>query len=344
MNQTAVALYKVGGVLKEDARLLQKQDVDSDALPYLTEDVLTKMGVPTFGRRVKILKAAQAILAGAAGTASLNASTPAPLGSSQSVGPSSFSSSSSAPPARRQIEPEPDSYSREPSSSPTAASTSAASSSSGPSRGAPANDDAGEPDNDDDDMEREFEHPSITRANELAAKAAELAAAKAAKAAAGGGGEDDLFGTEEAATGDSFMAVKPWLGAMKEPSNPPKFNDAVPSKKLTIDWVHGFRAFDSRSNLVYNEAGDIVYPVAGLLVVANAKAKKQRYFQVSLACWRCLLLAFEASRKRSTALILIPLSVLCLSSFSRATTTMCAAWRSILATRISSPPVRTRQS
>ena len=289
VNQTAVALYKVGGVLKEDARLLQKQDVDSDALPYLTEDVLTKMGVPTFGRRVKILKAAQAILAGAAGGGSAAPALGASMGSSQNVGASSYSSSSSsssAPPARRQIEPEPDSYSREPSSSPTAASTSAASSSV--SRGAPANDDAGEADNDDDDdMEREFEHPSVVRARENAAKAAENKAKAAA--AGGGGGEDDLFGTEEAGTGDSFMAIKPWIGAMKEPTNPPKFNDAPPSKKLTIDWVHGFRAFDSRSNLVYNEAGDIVYPVAGLLVVANtnAKPKKQRYFQVSALTMLC---------------------------------------------------------
>ena len=294
MNQTAVALYKVGGVLKEDARLLQKQDVDSDALPYLTDDVLSKMGVPTFGRRVKIMKAAQAILSGAAGLAAtaapaaIAAAAPTPsLGASQAMtspavrsSTSSFSPSpvsTSAPPARRP-EPEAD----QPSSSPMSMSA------SGPVRGgAPAGDDEGEVDDaDEDDMEREFEHPAVRAAAEREAKAAEAAAARAAKLAAGG--EDDLFGTEEASTGDSFMAVKPWIGAMKEPSKPPKFNNAAPDRKLSIDWVHGFRAFDSRSNLVYNAEGDVVYPVAGLLVVYNLKQKKQRYFQGHNDDVRCM--------------------------------------------------------
>jgi WD40 repeat protein len=268
VNQTAVALYKAGGVLKEDARILQKQDVDSDALPYLNEDSLTKMGIPTFGRRVKILKAAQAILSGAAGVAAaqpsfaapspMSATSPLPLQPSASpTRPSSaMPAAASAPPARR---PSPENEGYAMVSSPVAANQG-------------ATDDAGEAD-EEEEIERDYIDPKILAAEEKAARAA------AAAASGEGGGEDDIFATEEAKTGDSFGAVKPWIGAMKEPSKPPKSNPAAPDRKLTIDWVHGFRAFDSRSNLMYNKDGDIVYPVAGLCVTYNTSKKKQRYFQ-----------------------------------------------------------------
>jgi len=274
VNQTAVALYKVGGVNKDDARLLQKQDVDSDALPYLNDDVLTKMGVPTFGRRVKILKAAQAILAGTAGAAQpqqqqppVNASYSAPYTQpqmspvTQSTNFSSASASASEP-RRPSPEPQSSSYVNVSPSAPQ------------------GSDDDGE---DDEYAEHEFVPPKLQKAEEAAAlkaQQAEKAAAERAARIAANGGVDDMEGLEDASgAGESFMAVKPWLGAIKEPSKAPKSNPEAPSRKLSIDWVHGFRAFDSRSNLVYNAVGDVVYPVAGLCVVYSPKTRKQRYFR-----------------------------------------------------------------
>jgi len=256
VNQTAVAIYKAGGVLKEDARTLQKQDVDSDCLPYLNEEVLTKMGIPTFGRRIKVLKAAQAVLAG---TGAIQ-----PMGATMSVSPPvaqvrasmSVTQPTPSPPAavvRRQPEA---AYQPEPS---------------------PPSSYAADADDDDDDEEdNDYIDPKVLEAEEKERKAAQ----------GGGGGGDDLFATEDAGPADSFMAVKPWIGAMKEPTNPPKINLSAPSQQLAIDWVHGYRGFDSRSNLVYNALGEIVYPTAALVVIY--KDKQQRYFQAHNDDIRCL--------------------------------------------------------
>ena len=77
--------------------------------------------------------------------------------------------------------------------------------------------------------------------------------------------------------GDEFMAVKPWIGAIVEPSRPPTINPAVPSEELHLQWVHGYRAQDSTNNLRYTAKGEIVYPAAALGVLFNSKKWSQRY-------------------------------------------------------------------
>jgi len=47
------------------------------------------------------------------------------------------------------------------------------------------------------------------------------------------------------------MAVKPWLGAIKEPTGfvkPRNFN-APPNASLELDYVFGYRAKDCRNNV-----------------------------------------------------------------------------------------------
>jgi len=53
--------------------------------------------------------------------------------------------------------------------------------------------------------------------------------------------EDDFFEMEEEAEGTEFMAVKPWIGAVKacEPDDPPKLEVGMPDKKLELEYVYG---------------------------------------------------------------------------------------------------------
>jgi len=80
-------------------------------------------------------------------------------------------------------------------------------------------------------------------------------------------GGDSLFEVEEDMGGDEFMAVKPWLGAIKAPSDfakPPRDFDKEPEIELTLDYVHGFRAKDSRQNIYYNANGEVVTHAAAV--------------------------------------------------------------------------------
>ena len=74
--------------------------------------------------------------------------------------------------------------------------------------------------------------------------------------------------------GDEFAAVKPWLGAIKEPKTHPKPNKAAPAENLEIDWVFGYRSEEARQNCFYNTNGDAVYPTAALGVIYDYKNQK----------------------------------------------------------------------
>jgi hypothetical protein len=62
----------------------------------------------------------------------------------------------------------------------------------------------------------------------------------AAAAAGGGGGDADPFAVEAEGTGDQFMAVKPWIGAIKAPSKVPKDDKTAPSVSLELQWAYGY--------------------------------------------------------------------------------------------------------
>lgn len=70
--------------------------------------------------------------------------------------------------------------------------------------------------------------------------------------------------------GDEAGAVKPWLGAIRAPANPPTLNSNPPTTSLELSWVHGYTSATSgeghrvSSNLYYNSSGEIVYPAASL--------------------------------------------------------------------------------
>ena len=102
-----------------------------------------------------------------------------------------------------------------------------------------------------------------------------------ADAKGGGGGDaDDLFATEDAGEGESFMAVKPWLGAIVAPSSwsADAFEACRPAPEsgLALEWVHGYRCRDAFDNVATTAAGDVVWPAAALAIVADASTGAQK--------------------------------------------------------------------
>jgi hypothetical protein len=69
------------------------------------------------------------------------------------------------------------------------------------------------------------------------------------------------------------MAVKPWLGAIKEPDPKPKVVKEKPDQQYAIDWVYGYKSDEGRMNLFLNEKGHAIYPTAALGVVYDFEKK-----------------------------------------------------------------------
>ena len=79
--------------------------------------------------------------------------------------------------------------------------------------------------------------------------------------------------------GDEFMAVKPWLGAVVAPSNPPPITDTTaPDIDVELEWVHGYQGQSCRNNCRYTNEGHIVYHAAALGIVYDPASKRQRYY------------------------------------------------------------------
>lgn len=86
---------------------------------------------------------------------------------------------------------------------------------------------------------------------------------------------DLIFERVPPGEGDEFGAVKPWLGAIKEPKPKPNVNPAAPKEELEIDWVYGYRSEEARQNLFFNTEGNAVYPTAALGVIYNYNKQEQ---------------------------------------------------------------------
>lgn len=72
------------------------------------------------------------------------------------------------------------------------------------------------------------------------------------------------------------MAVKPWLGAIKEPSNfvRPDFDLSVkPELQIDLDYVYGIRCKDKRNNLFFLKE-NLYYFAAAVGVKLDYKENK----------------------------------------------------------------------
>jgi microtubule-associated protein-like 6 len=73
------------------------------------------------------------------------------------------------------------------------------------------------------------------------------------------------------------MAVKPWLGAIKEPSEVKKIPhaDKKPKCTITLDYVYGYRCKDTRNNLRYITDTKVVYHAAAVGIVHDIETNTQ---------------------------------------------------------------------
>ena len=79
------------------------------------------------------------------------------------------------------------------------------------------------------------------------------------------------------------MAVKPWMGAIKEPSKP-FYNDAAngmkaPDCHIALSYAFGYRTKDMRNNLRFlNKPNKIVFNTAGVGIVQDISSNTQTFF------------------------------------------------------------------
>ncbi|GAB9469886.1 hypothetical protein Gpo141_00007149 [Globisporangium polare] len=93
--------------------------------------------------------------------------------------------------------------------------------------------------------------------------------------------EVDPFSKETA--GDEFLAVKPWLGAIREPSAvPPNATTGnLPDQELALEFIYGVNAGATASNNAFyaDDSWEIVYAGASVGIVYNTKTQSQLFNQ-----------------------------------------------------------------
>jgi microtubule-associated protein-like 6 len=86
--------------------------------------------------------------------------------------------------------------------------------------------------------------------------------------------EDDFFEFDvtEVDAGKEFLAVKPWVGAVVAPSDPPATDKSQPDVQYTLEYAYGYRSADTKMNLYYNPKGNLVYMTACLGIILDKES------------------------------------------------------------------------
>ena len=91
--------------------------------------------------------------------------------------------------------------------------------------------------------------------------------------------EDNLgmFSFEAAGSGDQALAVKPWVGQIAPPDNDTGFENGTPDIDLELEYIYGYRCFDTRQNVFLRTASEIVYMAAAVGIVLDTQANTQKF-------------------------------------------------------------------
>ena len=90
--------------------------------------------------------------------------------------------------------------------------------------------------------------------------------------------EFDFFEGADAGSGEQFMAVRPYEGAIVEPAQHNKPSKDPPDVTYDLEYVYGYRAEDSRMNCFFNKNGNVCYFTAALGVVLDQDKNTQKFF------------------------------------------------------------------
>jgi hypothetical protein len=88
---------------------------------------------------------------------------------------------------------------------------------------------------------------------------------------------DDLIANAPSG-GDQFMASKPWLGAISEPSSWQPCEDSYdePAMALNLKFIYGFSS-NLRNSVYFDKVGNYIYASAATGVVYNPNSHTQRF-------------------------------------------------------------------
>lgn len=81
---------------------------------------------------------------------------------------------------------------------------------------------------------------------------------------------------------DEFMAVKPWIGDLNN-SIPSDYKylkgmEEPPNENLKLQYVHGYRCFDTRNSAKFSHNSNIIFIQAALGVEMNIEENTQTFF------------------------------------------------------------------
>lgn len=121
-----------------------------------------------------------------------------------------------------------------------------------------------------------------------------------------------LFQTEKVDEGDQFMAVKPWMGVVRNgvPTwyKPSKGESDAPNASLEMKYIHGYRCHDTRNNIFYTPEGKLVYHTAKVGIQLDTRENKQKFVVknvddiISMDCWKNLCATGDITNKPALVL------------------------------------------
>ena len=88
-----------------------------------------------------------------------------------------------------------------------------------------------------------------------------------------------VFRMEEEGRDEDFTPIQPWQRTIVAPSRAPPDDLRFAADTLKLEWVHGHRCHDARSNVKYTATGEIIFHTGTTVVVFNPREKKQRFYQ-----------------------------------------------------------------